>query len=320
MGDKEQSGMLRIVVIVGIIALLVFGVIKAIQASIVEETFTTNVTAVHTVPTNGVRDTSYRNVADKLASLNWKADSAHLGIYPKASWSYFGDDWASASKFLEGPTSFYGYITRAKSYDGDESVYSKTKYINSGSSWYASTPGNKSLEATTPQWNIASVTLKDGRKFDFSNDFDENHFVIFQNQKNLDTMKEIMGLSNINMMTMASVSLESITYENGLTIHEGDSIFRSYAGIRSSTNYLAAYNQDGSFNTDIITSGLQKSFQGTGLRVIFGTDIKLSLSIASGWPGVNINIDKHYDFDDKQSFNNLQKEHPKEWDKLIKMG
>lgn len=172
------------------------------------------------------------------------------GIYSSAEQAILKK--AGYSSLLDNGTGFLSYLTTAKNNDAaDDFNAGSIQTTYPGYSYYVNQQNNVS------RWNISSVKLTDGRVFDFSRVYDKQSNVPFQNQENYDKMKQIFN--NPNIATSANpnkkVEVASILYDNGLRINKGDSMFMPYSG--NSKNSPAAYHMDGTFNTELITSGLQ---------------------------------------------------------------
>lgn len=322
MGENEQGGQLRIVIVLSIIFLVFLVVIKAIHAQYISTQFTSLTSAVKLPNVNVVGNTSYIDALDKLSEKKWNTSANYRAnngnrftgsLYSNDELSIL-KDYDTAKNLLSGPTGYLIYLTSGQNFEGDEGYEkAKVKTIGVHNSPYLDVPESKQV---TKRWNISSVKLSDGREFTFDLDT-VDHTSIYQNNHNLEIMKQIFGVgSMLNADISAKAYLDSITYANGLTVHKGDSMFLPYRCIPGS-NIVAPYTPDGLFNTNIITSGLQKKlYKDNSLeQIVFAADLRLYLSPTTNV--VNYGYTKYYQFYDKKSFNKLQHDHPTEWSKLI---
>lgn len=323
MGDKEQSGMLRTVVIMGLVSIISIIVIVAVVAISVTMSFNTLTSVAKLPPITAVQNKNYRDAMIQMDGKGWDlgATSTLKKAYSQSELSYFGSDWNSASDFFTGEVGFSRYLTYAYRYEGS-SAYDTPKFAKySGTgSYYDVTPGGKINNGA--QWNILGVTTTDGKIYTFSQAFDSKNGYGqngFQNDDNLQAIRKLFNDSSIgsSTTTKTAVSLSSITYDNGMTIHAGDSMFWTYSF--GSTNGLAPYTPDGAFNSKIVTSGLQKQLveDNSTMQLYFGADIQIKISASNGWPRVVFTPNKKYQFTDSRSFNKLSKQYPTEWNKLI---
>lgn len=322
MGDKEQSGMLRTVVVVALVAIISLVVLLAAVALSVNATYTTLTSVARVSPITAVQNVNYRNAMNQMDGKGWDlgSDSSFKKAYSQSELAHMGSSWASASGFFTGQVGFSRYLAYNYRYEGSAAYDTPkfAKYSGSGS-YYDVTPGGKLTNA--PQWNILSVTTTDNKTYTFSQSFDpKNPYGVngFQNDDNVKTIRNLFNDQSINQSSNSQyVSLNSITYDNGMTIHAGDSMFWTLSF--GATNALAPYTPDGAFNSQIVTSGLQKQLvaDNSVMQLYFATDLKIQLRVSNGWPYTMYTPGHKYQFTDARSFNNLSKQYPQEWDKLI---